>query len=216
MGEETPEVTITYETLFELLRREKDRSELQKLDSTFLANILRYLKDKYAIINKQQNELFAAEERKKTEEQLENIRKLIKDLYNRREKKIAGVAIEKSRNKAMIVDNSVFLKEEKEVFENLIKVLDMGRERILNYVLEMKEPASIEPIVIENKEEEQAKPVAVRRDTKTVRFLSAVPKFVGRELEEYGPFFAEDIASLPAVIADILIKKGRAEEISEE
>jgi len=71
-------------------------------------------------------------------------------------------------------------------------------------------------IVLAKKEEEQARPVAAKRDTKTVRFLSAVPKFVGRELEEYGPFFAEDIASLPAVIADILVKKGRAEEISEE
>ena len=30
--EENKEVTITYETLFELFRREKDREELQKLE----------------------------------------------------------------------------------------------------------------------------------------------------------------------------------------
>jgi len=46
-----------------------------------------------------------------------------------------------------------------------------------------------------------------------VRFLYAVPKFVGKELEEYGPFEEEDIANLPSDIADILIGKGRVEEI---
>jgi len=216
MGDlETSEVVITYETLFELLRREKDRTELQKLDSSFTSNVLRYLKDKYAIINKQQAELFGPEERKKTEEQIENIRKILKDLYNRREKKVAGVAIEKSRNPALIVDNSSFLKEEREVFENLVKVLDMGRENILNKLLEMKEPMEIKPMNLEKAPEVNEVKVE-KKDTKIVRFLSAVPKFVGRELEEYGPFLSEDIASLPAEIANILVKKGRAEEISED
>ena len=64
--ENKEEVTITYETLFELLRREKERNELQKLDDSFFPNILRYLKDKHTIINQQQTDLFSAEEKKKT------------------------------------------------------------------------------------------------------------------------------------------------------
>ena len=40
-----------------------------------------------------------------------------------------------------------------------------------------------------------------------------MPKFVGRDLEVYGPFEEEDIANLPGEIADILILKNRAEEI---
>ena len=49
-----------------------------------------------------------------------------------------------------------------------------------------------------------------------IRFLSPVPKFLGKELETYGPFGEDDVANLPSEIAAILIAKGRVEEIHEE
>ncbi len=214
MDEGKEEVTITYETLFELLRREKERSELQKLDSAFFANVLRYLKDKQAIIAKQQTDLFSAEEKRKTGEQLDNVKKILKDLYDKREKKIISMAIDKSRNKSSIIDNSVFLKEERELFDNVVKILGMGRENVLFNIVNLKEPVSSLGVSLEVKNviEKEEK----RKDTRLVRFLSAVPKFVGKELEEYGPFEEEDIASLPIEIANVLINKGRVEEISED
>ena len=33
-------IVITYETIFELLRREKEREALQKLENTFLEDVL--------------------------------------------------------------------------------------------------------------------------------------------------------------------------------
>ncbi|MBW2975598.1 hypothetical protein KY366_07805 [Candidatus Woesearchaeota archaeon] len=209
------EVTITYETLFELLRREKDRSELQKLDSSFLNNVLMYLKDKQTVMNKEQTDLFSAEERRKTSEQLENVKKIIRELYDRREKKIIIMAVEKSKNRSAIIDHSVFLREEKELFNNLVKVLETSREDVLFNLINMKVPVSSQAFGAEKKEAKEEKKER-KKDTKLVRFLSAVPKFVGKELEEYGPFEEEDIASLPIVIADVLIKKGRTEEISED
>jgi len=206
------EVTITYETLFELLRREKDRSELQKLDEFFFENVLRYLKDKQTIVTKEQTDLFSAEEKQKTVGQLENVKKIIKELYGKREKKIISLAIDKSKNKATIIDNSVFLKEEKELFNNALKVLDMNRENVLYNLINFKEP-TIKNIEIAQKEEEKQE---IKKDTKLVRFLHAVPKFVGKELEEYGPFEEEDIASLPIEISNVLINKKRVEEISED
>jgi len=219
MEEETKvEVTITYETLFELLRREKERSELQKLDSSFFNNVLRYLKDKKAIITQQQADTFSAEEKAKTEEQLVNVKKIIREFYGRREKKIVAMAIDKSKNKSSIVDNSVFLKQERELFESVVKILSLGRENVLFNIIDLKEPLSLGgvnlgggPVV--------GSPTPVvkeKKDTKLVRFLNAVPKFVGKELEEYGPFEEEDIASLPAEIATVLINKERVEEISED
>jgi DNA replication factor GINS len=210
-GKMDDEVTITYETLFELLRREKDRGELQKLDENFFRNVLRYLKDKQTIIVKQ-NEGFSSEERRRTEDQMDNVRRIIREIYDKREKKIIGLAIEKSRNKASIVDNSVFLKEERELFENVLKVLSIGRDNVLSNVLALREPSSQE-FSVEKKEKIEEKR---ERATRLVRFLNAVPKFVGKELEEYGPFEEEDVASLPIEIANVLITKGRAEEISED
>lgn len=217
MAEENKEeVTITYETLFELLRREKERNELQKLDDSFFANVLRYLKDKQTIITKQQTDLFSVEEKRKTQEQLENIKKIIKSLYDKREKKIISMAVDKSKNSSTIIDNSVFLKEEKIFFDNIVKILGMNRENVLFNLINLKEPESIADFGVEKKIEKPKEEKKEPKETKLVRFLHAVPKFVGKELEEYGPFEEEDIASLPVEIANVLINKKRAEEISED
>lgn len=47
----------------------------------------------------------------------------------------------------------------------------------------------------------------------TVRFLRHVNELVGLDLRHYGPFEMEDVASLPAASADILIAGGDAMEI---
>ena len=214
------EVTITYETLFELLRREKERGELQKLDSSFFNNVLRYLKDKQIVITKQQTDSLSLEDKRKIEDQFENVKRIIKELYDKREKKIISMAIDKSKNSSSIVDNSVFLNPEKELFDNAVKLLSMSRENILFNIIKMKEPAALQGAGFITKSEVQGTDPAPKKeekkDTKLVRFLNAVPKFVGKELEEYGPFEEEDIASLPVEIANVLINKERVEEISED
>ena len=47
----------------------------------------------------------------------------------------------------------------------------------------------------------------------SVRFTKRVDEVVGLDLRHYGPFEAEDVASLPAANADILITSGDAVEI---
>lgn len=47
----------------------------------------------------------------------------------------------------------------------------------------------------------------------TVRFTKHVSEVVGLDLKRYGPFESEDVASLPAANADILISGGDAVEI---
>ena len=48
-----------------------------------------------------------------------------------------------------------------------------------------------------------------------IKFNHAVPKFVGEDLEVYGPFEENDMANLPSKIADVLVSKGRAEEMDD-
>ena len=55
---------------------------------------------------------------------------------------------------------------------------------------------------------------STNQDKKKIRFTHAVPKFVGRELEVYGPFESSEIIELPLELAKILIDKGRAEEVN--
>jgi len=47
----------------------------------------------------------------------------------------------------------------------------------------------------------------------TVRFVKRVNELVGLDMRHYGPFEADDVASIPAASADILIAGGDAVEI---
>jgi DNA replication initiation complex subunit (GINS family) len=47
----------------------------------------------------------------------------------------------------------------------------------------------------------------------TVRFVKHVNELVGLDMRHYGPFEADDVASIPAASADILIAGGEAVEV---
>ncbi|HLC50177.1 MAG TPA: hypothetical protein VJI97_02010 [Candidatus Nanoarchaeia archaeon] len=202
------------ELVFEDLsfEKEKDRTDLQKLEPSFFNDTISYIKEKKKILEAKTDSPFANEEIKKTERQLENIYKIIKELYGRREKKIITMAMDRSRTQSNLIDTSVLLKEEKVFFDTLTALLDTYREQILLAVLNERIPF-LQGFEYKKQKEEVK---LVVKSTKLVRFTGHVPKFVGTELEEYGPFEEEDIANLPIEIADVLINKSKAEEMKEE
>lgn len=214
MGEE---IKITYETIFELLRNERNKPELQKLDETFFQDIVDYLKEKTQLSLNSDDELFAANERAKVEKQMLNIKKMLKDLYDKRESKVISMALNKARTGSNIIDTSALLAEEKELFDIITDIFSRFRNDVLMNLVNAKLP-ELKKVALESKENEFIGNPGSDKETpdkcnKMVRFLHAVPKFVGKDLEVYGPFEEEDVANLPAEIADILVLKQRAEEI---
>lgn len=215
MENNTKEINITYETLHELLRREKNREEIQKLDAGYLNDVAGYLKEKIEIGMQQRakNDLFAAEETRKAELQLTNIKKILRELYERREKKILHMAVDASRSSASLIDTANLLKEEKRIFDELVSLLNKFRKGILYHLME-----GMSPNIKEEGPKPNPNPLPLREEEKTtklIRFVNAVPKFVGEDLEVYGPFEENDMANLPAAIADVLVNKGRAEEMDD-
>ncbi|MCH8004541.1 MAG: hypothetical protein IH934_07995 [Nanoarchaeota archaeon] len=211
---EAKEVNITYETLYELLKREKDMTDLQKLDPSFFNHFVDYLNDKKKILGKEDS-LFSYEEKKKVEKQIDNAKRIIKEIYERREKKILNIALIKSRTKSDVLDTSSMLENENFFFDEIVKTLNVFRKDIIENIIDGKQ---VSEVIVGKKEanktsDEISEKKEMEKNTKLVRFLYSVPKFVGKELEEYGPFEEEDIANLPAEIAEILINKGRVEEI---
>ena len=222
------EINITYETLFDLLRREKSRAELQKLSETFFEDANSYIKEKHAILKDQQMKIgmSAIAEKEKTAKQIENINSMLKGLFERRQQKIVEMAIIKSKTSSDIIDYSALLKEEREMFDELVELLHRFKKNVLLRLVtepgfmepkqEKKEPELTEPKKLETAEEtgpEIKEDAEEPEKTKLIRFIHSVPRFVGRHLEVYGPFEDDDTANLPEEIADILIKKGRADEI---
>lgn len=47
----------------------------------------------------------------------------------------------------------------------------------------------------------------------TLRFLKSVPSIIGADMKSYGPFLAEDVASLPLENAKILVKQNMAKQV---
>ncbi|MBI3037282.1 hypothetical protein HYY73_06070 [Candidatus Woesearchaeota archaeon] len=239
-------ITFTYESLFDMVVREKSKEELQQLNQNFFTELVNYLNEKKSAIS-----LISSEEREKANRQLLNINRLVKELYERREKKILGLALARSRAGVDIIDTSALLAEEKALFDGIVRQLDVFREGVLNSLLVAKSPKHMAEaaematekaswqnpygqhrsavadraiLPLQDLHPQQQREAAAsaaeearsdQNPTRLVRFLHAVPRFVGRELEVYGPFDQEDIANLPREIAEVLIAKGRAEEMAQ-
>ncbi|MBD3163569.1 hypothetical protein GF323_00015 [Candidatus Woesearchaeota archaeon] len=205
------EIVINYETLFELLRLERSKTELQKLPASFSD-------DAAELLQRSRPELSSSDgDRSKKQMQHNNTIKILAELYERREKKIVNMALDKSKTKSAIIDFSRLLEKERELFDSVLDILDNYRERMQMLLKqedffdagELKEKAKEPDIGEESADSGQ-------RALKTIRFLSAIPKFLGEDLTEYGPFDEEDIASLPSRLAEILISRKRAQEISNQ
>ncbi|MBU1975867.1 MAG: hypothetical protein KKG59_05675 [Nanoarchaeota archaeon] len=226
------DVRISYETLFDILRREKNREELQELPTTFFQDVLAYLTEKQSILEKaaaSSDSIFASKEKDSVRIQLENVRKILRELFERRENKLIRSAQDKART-GLEVNSSCILPEEKEFFESFVVLLRESRNSTVESVLSLKKAG------IPVKKEEKTVPVTkeetaqgseegyafasevkeeIKAELKTVRFLNPLPRFMGTNLEVFGPFDEDEVANLPTMIADLLVKKGRAEEISQ-
>ncbi|MCD4759944.1 hypothetical protein K8R33_03580 [archaeon] len=201
------DIIITYETLYDILRREKDRVELQTLPETFLQDLINYLKKKKEILQSQEKKksIFTSIEVQKTRKQIESIQKIIKELYERRESKIIQLAIISSRTNIETEEKTVMLLEEHELYDSIIKKLDYYRENVL-YQLSNGDAPKVKTKALK-------KPEKPNKTAKKLKFLVDIPKFIGTDLETYGPFNNEEKTNIPNEIADLLIKQQKAEEI---
>lgn len=136
-GEEEQRIAITYETLFDILRMEKRREDLQQLQPSFFDDTVHYLKQKKELIQKRDHELGidSFDEVKKLTIQYENIQKIIKEIYERREKKILMMALNKSRTKISTMNVEVLLPQEMEFYQQITRLLDTYRVDVLEKLI---------------------------------------------------------------------------------
>jgi len=92
----------------------------------------------------------------------------------------------------------------------LTDILNKFREEVLRSVVKgNKIEIKKDPILsVANSEEEE------NDGNSLLRFVHAVPKFVGSDLNVYGPFEEEDMANVPSDVAMVLVEKKRAEKVS--
>lgn len=211
-------MSITYEKLFEILRNEKNHEDLQKLDESFFDDVKAYVEEKMGLLSEKTrlNQFMDGFEQEQTalRTQIYNIRKLVRDIVERRERKIIDMAINKAKTGSNIIDTSSLLPEERLFFEHQIKTITNFRTEVVDAILRQKTAvmASEGPTSDENqpKELNMAPSEPGIESLKKVQILENVPKFVGIDLEIYGPFSNSEEVSLREEIAEMLIKTNKA------
>ena len=183
---------ITYNDIYEALRRERYSEQLQKLSNNFLSEVAAYFDEKKDIVNKH-DDMFS-DTIIKTKKQLENAVSIFKELLLRRRKKLLNLVFVAAETGISKRDFENMLNFEKEMFEKIMKIFEEGEKNVS---------------ITMNGKEKEAK-------NKLIMFKEDVVEFVGMTGEKLGPFKKGDVANLEREIADILILDKKAEEIEEE
>lgn len=183
---------ISYQEIYDLLRKEKYNESLQALPNHFLKELSLYLNEKKTIVDKDQKGLFS-DTQKVSRKQFENAISIVNELLSIREKKVLNLAFTAAKTGLSKKDTENLLRHEKELFESVVKKLEDNQNSL--------------SLILEGKDEE--------KDLKNVliRFKQEVPKFFDLEGKEIGPFNSGDIANLQKEIADILINDEKAIKI---
>jgi DNA replication initiation complex subunit (GINS family) len=200
---------ITYETIYEFLRNEKNKEELQPLSESFFDNVANYLAEKNQILADTQNktDIFSRKESQKIGLQIQNVKNILSDIYTRREKKLIEMAINLVRTKSRIVDTSSIHPLEKPLFDSVMRVLEESRQTLLTKLLTPATSVRAPPAT------KTHEPDDIPALGKNIQFLSEVDKFIDAELNEFGPFSTGDKAVIPDEIASILVTEGKAKNI---
>ena len=140
------EETITFEYLYDVLRKEKYSKEIQRLDENFMANLKKYIYEKTQLLksNSEKVSIFTASETLKTRKHVENVQKLVKELFERRESKILYLAFVASKNSGKHQLTTSLLKEEEIMFNEIITKLNEFREQTTSRLLS-EDPTDLKP-----------------------------------------------------------------------
>ena len=200
-------------TVREALRREKMSPYLQELSKDFY-------REAQKLFERMLEEYKAAKDSDLTQlslklAELENLKNMINDLYETRERKIVSSALYYVKSgEELELEN--LTEEEEELLREIIRVIKESREKVLTgFVRGRVESREADRRVLEKKKEEvKQEKRAAGVSFITVRILKDLPSLVGVDGKVYGEFKAEDVVTLPEPNARILVKRGDAELVS--
>ncbi len=183
---------ITYNDLYEALRKERYSEELQVLPKNFLKDVAEYFEEKKKAGEKV--DVVFSDISLKNKKKLENAMALFKELLLRRKRKILNLAFVASETGISKKDFENLLSSEKELFEEIVKSLERS-EKNLNSAMSGED--------IESKYQ-------------LVRFLQPVEEFLDLEGETLGPFEKGEVANIDKEIIEILLQGNKVALIEED
>lgn len=183
---------ITYNDIYEASRKERYSDQLQPLVKNFIQEVADYLKDKKQVSLKDDDAF--SDVILKTKKQLENAITLFKELMLRRRKKILNLVLIAAETGISKQDFDNMLSFEKELFEEIMKCMDISEKKFSESLSGNKRLA---------------------QKNELVAFNTNVEEFVGLDGKKMGPFEKGQIANLPVEIAKILIEDKKVDVVEE-
>jgi DNA replication initiation complex subunit (GINS family) len=192
---------LSFEDVRRVQRMQRNSSSLVEMDDSFYDELAEY-------VNKKKEARDSTELRK-----LENVLKLARDVFYRREQIVAMNALRNVRTGEKDTKRMTF--REKEMYDSLVENFRNYKQfyegTLLGNAVEKKEEK--ETI----KKDEEPKPKAPpsgeedEEEVVLVRVMQPIPEFVGSNVKEYGPFKVNDVVKLPSKEAKILSEKNLVE-----
>ncbi|MFH1711406.1 MAG: hypothetical protein ABH840_03790 [Nanoarchaeota archaeon] len=179
---------ITYNDLYEYLRKERYSEQLQLLPKAFLADVSSYFAEKKEIAGKD-SDMFS-DALLKTKKQFENAIGLFRELMLRRRKKLLNLAFVAAETGISKRDFENMIDFEKKLFDELVKSVEESEKAVGEFLSGKK---------------------AEEKKNNMVVFKEDVDEFLGLTGESVGPFKKGDIANLPNEIVKILEEGNKVE-----
>jgi DNA replication factor GINS len=186
-----------YNELYAAWQREIDDPTLGALQPDFYRKIgeyLRRIKEEDKVLDKKSVKMNLL-----THES-QNVERMLEELLQIRYRKIIKIV---TKSQKLPVELLTFDEAKMcETFANFTKSYRKFADDLMQG--QVSEPIKVTIKVDTNLEASQA------RKRSTIRFLKSIPAIMGADMKSYGPFVAEDVASLPPQNAQILVKQGLA------
>jgi DNA replication factor GINS len=178
-----------YRSLYEAWEREIENSELQSLPSDFystVADYLRRLREEGRMLDKK------TVKANLLKRELLNVRRMVNEIIMARYRKVVKILSTGGK-----IPSDALTTEEEKIYSGVAPFADAVQSFTKNVLRGFLPKANVE----------------VKHKRVVLRFLADVPAIIGFDMKPYGPFKAEDVASLPVENANVLVKQRLAEKV---
>lgn len=185
---------LSYNDLYEILRKEKFNDVLQPLQSDFIEQLSAYLNDKKDQSNV--DDSMFQESVLKSKKQYENSIALFKELILRRKRKILNLVFVATETGIMKRDYENMLQFEREMFDSIVKVCESADKSMNRSLQGIKD--------------------GIGASNRMVLFNNDVESFMDMNGNAVGPFMTGELANLDSQVAEILVSGGKARFVDEK
>jgi DNA replication initiation complex subunit (GINS family) len=184
---------ISYNDLYELVRKEKFGEGLQIMPKNFVEDFSSYI----ATTKEQssQDDGLFADSVAKLKKQFENSLALFKELMLRRKKKLLNLVFVAAETGIMKRDYENMLPFEREMFDKFVRAFEEGDRELLRQVYGRRESiADLNRLII---------------------FTQQIEQFVDHNGGLVGPYNSGQLANLDAKVAELFVNSGKARYVDE-